>query len=78
MFHREGSHYYDKTKQGKYMTETEAIKEGDRPAAGGRQRCIGSSVCLRLSSRSLQPSGLRNYSVTKTFASGAFHTLEWS
>src|SRR5262245_19824136 len=36
VFHREGSHYYGTTKHGKYMTEAEALKEGDRPAAGGR------------------------------------------
>ncbi len=36
VFHREGSHYYGKTKQGKYMTEAEALKEGDRAAAGSR------------------------------------------
>jgi len=36
VFHREGSYYYGKTKQGKYMTEAEALKEGDRAAAGGR------------------------------------------
>ena len=35
VFHREGSYYYGKTKQGKYMTEAEALKEGDRAAAGG-------------------------------------------
>jgi hypothetical protein len=32
IYHKEGSRYYGKTKQGKYMTEAEAIKEGDRPA----------------------------------------------
>jgi len=36
VFHREGSPYYGKTKQGKYMTEAEALKEGDRAAAGNR------------------------------------------
>jgi hypothetical protein len=36
VFHHEGSRYYGKTKQGKYMTEAEALKEGDRAAAGGR------------------------------------------
>jgi hypothetical protein len=30
VFHREGSRYYGKTKQGKYMTEDEAVKAGYR------------------------------------------------
>jgi len=29
-YHKEGSRFYGKTKQGKYMTEADAIKEGDR------------------------------------------------
>ncbi len=33
VFHREGSRYYGKTKQGKYLSEEEAVKEGDRAAA---------------------------------------------
>jgi len=36
VFHREGSRYYGKTKQGKYMTEEEAVKEGYRPPAKGQ------------------------------------------
>jgi hypothetical protein len=32
IYHKEGSRYYGKTKQGKYMSEADAIKEGDRPA----------------------------------------------
>ncbi|PYJ23007.1 MAG: hypothetical protein DME92_02170 [Verrucomicrobia bacterium] len=32
----EGSRFYGTTKKGKYMTEADAVKEGDR-AAGGRQ-----------------------------------------
>jgi hypothetical protein len=32
IYHKEGSRYYGKTKQGKYMSEAEAIKEGDRPS----------------------------------------------
>jgi hypothetical protein len=32
VFHREGDRWYGKTKQGKYMTESEAIQEGYRPA----------------------------------------------
>jgi hypothetical protein len=30
IYHKEGSRFYGKTKQGKYMTEADAIKEGDR------------------------------------------------
>jgi hypothetical protein len=36
IFHREGSRYYGKTKQGKYMTEEEALKEGYRAPAKGQ------------------------------------------
>jgi hypothetical protein len=32
IYHKPGSRYYGKTKQGKYMTEQEAITEGNRPA----------------------------------------------
>ncbi len=35
VYHKEGSRYYGKTKQGKYMPEEEAIKEGDRAAKRG-------------------------------------------
>ena len=35
IFHKEGSRFYGKTKQGKYMSEAEAIKEGDRAAKKG-------------------------------------------
>ena len=30
IYHKEGSRFYGKTKKGKYMTEADAIKEGDR------------------------------------------------
>lgn len=36
VFHREGSRYYGKTKQGKYMSEEEAVKEGYRPPTKGQ------------------------------------------
>lgn len=36
VFHREGSRYYGKTKQGKYMTEEDAVKAGYRPPAKGQ------------------------------------------
>jgi len=32
VYHKAGSRYYGKTKQGKYMSEAEAIKEGDHAA----------------------------------------------
>ena len=32
VFHREGTRFYGKTKKGKYVTEQEAIKEGDKEA----------------------------------------------
>src|SRR5436190_990454 len=35
IYHKEGSRFYGKTKQGKYVTEADAIKEGDRPAKAG-------------------------------------------
>lgn len=35
VYHREGSRFYGTTKKGKYMTEAEATKEGDRPAGKG-------------------------------------------
>jgi len=32
VYHKEGSAWYGKTKEGKYMTEQDAIKEGDKAA----------------------------------------------
>jgi hypothetical protein len=32
VYHREGSHFYGTTKKGKYMTEADAIKEGNKAA----------------------------------------------
>jgi hypothetical protein len=31
VYHREGSQWYGRTKHGKYMSEQDAVKEGDRP-----------------------------------------------
>jgi hypothetical protein len=36
VYHREGSRFYGTTKKGQYMTEQDAIKEGDRAAAKGQ------------------------------------------
>ena len=35
VYHKQGSRYYGKTKQGKYLSEQDAMSEGDRPAAKG-------------------------------------------
>ncbi|HEY7000789.1 MAG TPA: hypothetical protein VH330_03525 [Candidatus Udaeobacter sp.] len=35
VYHREGSRFYGTTKKGKYMTEAEAMKEGNRAAGKG-------------------------------------------
>ena len=32
VYHKEGTRFYGKTKKGKYVTEPEAIKEGDKAA----------------------------------------------
>ena len=34
VYHCPGTRWYGKTKQGKYMSECEAIKDGNRPAYG--------------------------------------------
>jgi len=36
VYHREGSRFYGTTKKGKYMTEADAVKEGDRAAGKGQ------------------------------------------
>ena len=36
VYHKEGSRFYTKTKKGKYVSEADAIKEGDRAAAKGQ------------------------------------------
>ena len=33
VYHKEGSHFYGTTKKGKYMTEAEAIKAGNKAGA---------------------------------------------
>mgnify|MGYP001168715821 CR=1 FL=1 len=39
IYHKEGSHWYGKTKQGSYMTEADAIKAGYRgPKQGGKEQ----------------------------------------
>jgi hypothetical protein len=35
VYHREGSRFYGTTKKGKYMTEADAAKEGNRAAGKG-------------------------------------------
>ncbi len=34
VFHKEGSRWYGKTKKGKYMSESDAINEGDHADKG--------------------------------------------
>jgi hypothetical protein len=36
VYHKEGSRFYGATKKGKYVSEADAIKQGDRPAAKGQ------------------------------------------
>ena len=36
VYHKEGSRFYGRSKKGKYVSEADAIKEGDRPAARGQ------------------------------------------
>jgi hypothetical protein len=36
VYHKEGSRFYGTTKKGKYVSEADAIKEGDRAAARGQ------------------------------------------
>jgi len=37
VFHKEGSKWYGRTKHGKYMSEADAVKEGDKPAKNEKQ-----------------------------------------
>jgi predicted lipid-binding transport protein (Tim44 family) len=37
VFHKEGSKWYGKTKHGRYMSEADAMKEGDNPAKNEKQ-----------------------------------------
>jgi hypothetical protein len=36
VYHREGSRFYGTTRKGKYVSEADAIKEGDRDATRGQ------------------------------------------
>src|SRR5262249_59605603 len=36
VYHKEGSRFYGTTKKGKYVSEADAIKEGDRAATKGQ------------------------------------------
>jgi hypothetical protein len=36
VYHKDASRFYGKTKKGKYVSEADAIKEGDRAAARGQ------------------------------------------
>ena len=61
VYHKEGSRFYGKTKKGKYVTEAEAIKEGDRAAAeGGR-----GSVWVNTETNVYHKEGSRFYGKTK-------------
>jgi hypothetical protein len=37
VYHKEGSKWYGKTKKGKYLSEADAVKEGDKPAKNEKQ-----------------------------------------
>jgi hypothetical protein len=37
VYHKEGSKWYGKTKHGKYLTEADAVKEGDKPSKNEKQ-----------------------------------------
>jgi hypothetical protein len=37
VFHKEGSKWYGKTKHGKYMSEADAVKEGDKASKNEKQ-----------------------------------------
>jgi hypothetical protein len=38
VYHKEGSKWYGRTKKGKYMSEADATKEGDKPAKNEKQQ----------------------------------------
>src|SRR5205814_1983048 len=42
IYHKEGSRFYGKTKQGKYMSEADAIKEGDRASKTNDELVVAS------------------------------------
>ena len=37
VYHKESSKWYGKTKHGKYMSEADAVKEGDKPSKNEKQ-----------------------------------------
>ena len=37
VYHKEGSKWYGRTKHGKYMSEADAVKEGDKPSKNEKQ-----------------------------------------
>jgi hypothetical protein len=37
VYHKEGSKWYGKTKHGKYLSEADAVKEGDKPSKNEKQ-----------------------------------------
>ena len=40
-YHKEGSHFYGRTKEGKYMSEQDAIAEGDHDHEGSHEKAAG-------------------------------------
>ena len=38
VYHKEGSKWYGKTKKGKYESEADAVKEGDKPSKNEKQQ----------------------------------------
>ena len=38
VYHKQGSKWYGKTKKGKYESEADAVKEGDKPSKNEKQQ----------------------------------------